>query len=100
MSLLSKLANAAKDAVCSKVIARLKENCPEELREPFLAFVGDEATVRCVRDFIGRNLKTPQAVTPEAIEALDLPALGRRILQTTPAIAVYLAEQAQSIMNK
>ena len=100
MSLLNKLANAAKDAVCTKIIGKLKDHCPEELREAFLQFVGDEATVRCVRDFIGRNIKTPQSITPAAIAALELPASARNILQATPAIADYLAAQAQSMLNK
>ena len=100
MSLLNKLANAAKDAICTKIIGKLKDHCPEELRGAFLQFVGDEETVRCVRDFIGRNIKTPQSITPAAIAALELPASARNILQATPAIADYLAAQAQSMLNK
>lgn len=83
-------------AIRTQVIASLRSQCPAELKVALEDLLAHESAVTAIQNLVAANMKTPGAITGEAILALDLPARAREILTTTPALLRYLVDTARA----
>lgn len=90
------LENLAAIAIRSKVIAALKENCPETLQAPLQQLLDDPSAVAAIQGLVAGNLSNPAAITPAAVLALPFPAAIRQLLGNYPDLVHYLVDTAKA----
>lgn len=89
------LQNLAAIAIRKKVVETLEANCPPELKDALAQLLADKTAVTQIQNFVMANLKTPTAITPQAVKALELPTAIRELFESTPKLLTYLAAVAR-----
>lgn len=90
------LQNLAAIAIRAQVVATLRAQCPADLKVALEDLLAHDSAVAKIQDLVAANLKTPAAITEDAILALDLPERARDLLTTTPALLTYLITTART----
>lgn len=90
------LQQLAATAIRNQVVAALRADCPAELNEALETLLSDGAAVNTIRDFVMAHMKTPADITAAALTALPYADTTAALLQSTPALARYLADTAKA----
>ena len=90
------LKNLAAMAIRKKVVSALEANCPPSLRDALTTLLADNAAVTAIQNFVMANLKTPAAITPDALKGLEVPSAIRELFEATPRLLIYLSKVAKA----
>lgn len=90
------LQNLAALAIRTQVIATLRSQCPDALNVALEDLLAHERAVASIQNLVAANLKTPEAITGEAILALDLPERAYELLRSNPDLLTYLVTTARA----
>lgn len=90
------LKNLAALAIRTQVISTLRAQCPPELKIALEDLLAHESAVAQIQNLVAANLKTPEAITGEAILALDLPERAYDLLHSNPELLAYLVSTARA----
>ena len=94
------LQNLAAMAIRKKVVAALEANCPPSLKEALAQLLGDKAAVAAIQNYVMANLKTPEAITPDALKGLELSPATKELFEATPRLLIYLSKVARAGVPK
>ncbi len=94
------LQNLAAMAIRKKVVAALEANCPPSLKEPLASLLGDKDAVSAIQNYVMANLKTPEAITPDALKSLELSPATKELFESTPRLLIYLSKVARAGVPK
>lgn len=89
------LQNLAAIAIRAQVIATLRAQCPADLKAALEDLLAHDRAVAKIQDLVAANLKTPAAITEDAVLSLDLPKRAHDLLTTMPALLTYLVTTAR-----
>ncbi len=97
MGLLEQLAAAA---IRNRVVAELRQHCPEGVKDALEQLLASKEAVSAIQQFAMDARAGKAAVSAEALLALPLPADALALLQGTPALAAYLVQAASALAPK
>lgn len=90
------LQQLAATAIRNQVVAALRADCPADITAALETLLADGAAVNTIRDFVMAHMKTPADITAAALTALPYADTTAALLQSTPALAQYLAGTAKA----
>ena len=94
------LQNLAALAIRKKVVAALEANCPPSLKEALAELLADNGAVTAIQNFVMANLKSPAAITPDALKGLEVSPAIKALFESTPRLLIYLSKVAKAGVPK
>ncbi len=94
------LENLAAAAIRNRVVAELRQHCPEGLKDALEQLLGSKEAVSAIQQFAMDARAGKASVTQETLLALPLPGAIRELLQATPQLCQYLVRAASALAPK
>ncbi len=97
MGLLEQIAAAA---IRNRMVAALRERCPEPLREPLEQLLADKDAVAAIQQLATAAHAGKVEVTPDALMGLPLSGATTTLLQENPRLVKFLVMAAASLQKR
>ncbi len=94
------LQNLAAVAIRNKVMANLRANCPEGIKNELETLLGNKEAVGIIQKFVTEAMKGGGKIQAEAVTTLPFPAEIQELLASTPKLVTYLVLAARMAGRK
>lgn len=94
------LQNLAAVAIRNKVMANLRANCPEGIKNELETLLGNKEAVGIIQNFVTEAMKGGGKIQAEAVTTLPFPAEIQELLTATPKLVTYLVLAARMAGKK
>ena len=94
------LQNLAAVAIRNKVMANLRANCPEGIKNELETLLDNKEAVGIIQKFVTEAMKGGGKIQAEAVTTLPFPAEIQELLAATPKLVTYLVLAARMAGRK
>ncbi|MBR6577264.1 MAG: hypothetical protein IKK73_09070 [Akkermansia sp.] len=94
------LQNLAAVAIRNKVMANLRSNCPEGIKNELETLLSNKEAVGIIQKFVTDAMKSGGKIQAEAVTTLPFPAEIQELLAANPKLVTYLVLAARMAGKK